>query len=128
MEKIEIEASENSPYILLDPQAGRIVFKGSCYPENTFEFFQPVISWLEVYVSSKRVELSVVEMQLTYFNSATTQVLFDILELLDQNRDKGVLVKWYYDTNDPNGKEDFLDFSEEFPDLEIVAVAYEKKV
>ena len=43
MRNINITQSENIPKIILDFESGFIEFNGKCYPENTFEFFEPIL-------------------------------------------------------------------------------------
>ena len=47
MKNIHIEATKYTPEILLDPENCVIEIRGKSYPENTFEFYKPVIEWLE---------------------------------------------------------------------------------
>jgi hypothetical protein len=119
-----IGKSENSPQITLDWATGLIEFEGKSYPENTFEFYQPVIEWLEIYFSGKAKLKTTVNIKLSYFNSATTQVLFDIFDLIQDGEKKELEVNWFYDGNDEFGTEDYEDYADEFPDLNIKAIPF----
>lgn len=122
MENINIEKSDNSPKVIMDAQKGFIEFDGKSYPENTFEFYEPILEWLKEYFTNKKE--TIVNIKLTYFNSATTQILFDILDVIQDSQHKSVNINWYYDSEDEHGMEDFEDYSDEFPDLNINAIAF----
>jgi len=124
MKNIFIKKTENSPKIILDADNGLIEFEGKCYPENTFDFFEPLIEWLEEYFDGNTKEKTVVNMKLTYFNSATTQSLFDIFDLMQDGDYNDLEINWFYDAKNENGLEDFEDYSDEFEELNIKAVAF----
>ncbi|EJF07654.1 protein of unknown function (DUF1987) [Thiovulum sp. ES] len=124
MEGFFVDKSENSPRILLDWEQGLIEFDGKSYPENTFEFYEPVIEWLEIYFSGKAKNKTVVNIKLIYFNSATTQVLFDIFDLIQDGEKNELEINWFYDGSDEFGTEDYEDYVDEFPDLHIKAVPF----
>jgi len=124
MESIFIDKTENSPKVVLDYENGLIELEGKCYPENTFDFFEPLIEWLEEYFKENTKEKTVVNMKLTYFNSATTQSLFDIFDLMQDGECNNLEINWFYDANNENGLEDYEDYSDEFEDLNIKSVAY----
>ena len=122
MENIFIEEKENSPKVILDNVQNLIELDGKSYPENTFEFYEPILEWLkEYFIEDKQ---TIVNIKLTYFNSATTQILFDILDVIADSENKNVQINWYYDSTDEHGLDDYEDYSEEFSDLHIKAVAF----
>ncbi len=123
MENINIEKTDNSPKVILDYTTGLIEFDGKCYPENTFDFFEPLTTWIEEYFNDNAQELTTVNIKLTYFNSATTQVLFDVLDIIQDGKSNELNINWFYDATNENGLEDFEDYSDEFPDLNIKSVA-----
>ena len=126
MNNIIITKTDSSPEVLFDYANGIIELEGKSYPENTFDFYEPLLAWLTEYFGGKCQEETVVNLKLTYFNSATTQILFDILDIIQNGEYKTLTVNWFYDSEDENGMEDYEDFSAEFEDLKILAVAYGK--
>ncbi len=124
MENIKIEQTDNSPEIILDYEKGLIEFEGKSYPENTFDFYEPLTAWIEEYFSLNEQPITIINFKLTYFNSATTQILFDILDLIQDGKSNEVIVNWYYDKNNENGMDDYEDYSDEFEELNIQAIAY----
>jgi hypothetical protein len=124
MEKLVINESDNSPKVILCCDDNLIEFEGKSYPENTFEFYHPIIEWLEDYFLDYDEKMTV-NFKFTYFNSATTQIIYDILDLMKDNKSKISSVSWYYDENNENSIEDYEDYSDEFPELSIEAVTLE---
>jgi len=125
MENMNISATDNSPIVTLDSENGIIEFEGKCHPENTFEFFAPILEWLETYFDGNAQENTIINFKLGYFNSVTTQTIFDIFDLILEGTYNNLEVNWYYDKSSKSAYADYEDFSEEFEDLNIKAVPYE---
>ena len=62
-----------------------------------------------------------INFKFTYFNSATTQIIFEILDIISEAKPKNINISWFYDAENQNGLEDYEDYSEEFPQLNIQA-------
>lgn len=122
MQRLDIEQTENAPKIILDYENGFIELEGKCYPENTFEFFEPIVEWLTEYFKNNTDKSTTVNIKLTYFNSATTQSLFDIFDILQESEHTDLDINWYYEVNNKNALRDYEDYSEEFEELNIKAV------
>jgi len=124
MKNINIIKTDNTPNIIFDYESGFIEFDGKSYPENTFDFYNPLLEWLKEYFTDKAQDKTTVSFKLTYFNSATTQILFDILDIINDGDKKELVVNWYYDGDNDNGLEDYEDISDEFEELDIKAITY----
>jgi hypothetical protein len=122
MPKLMIQETDNSPKVILCTDTKLIEFEGKSYPENTFEFYQPILKWLETCFLDNDEKMAV-NFKFTYFNSATTQIIYDILDLMQEHKSKISCIHWYYDENNENSIEDYEDYSDEFPDLSIEAVS-----
>jgi len=122
---IKIDPTDNSPKIILNADEGLIEFEGKSYPENTFSFYKPVLEWLEDYFENIHDD-TVVNFKFTYFNSATTQVIFDILDIIQEYYHEGIKIYWYFDEDNESAKEDYEDYAEEFPQLNIQPVVLQK--
>ncbi|MBU1171378.1 MAG: DUF1987 domain-containing protein [Proteobacteria bacterium] len=112
MDDLKIEPTKFTPEITFDYNHRLLEIKGESYPENTSEFFNPVFKWLEDYLAGDHDETTVVNIELYYFNSSSSKVLMNFLEVLDQASAKGknITVNWVYEEED----EDSLEFGEEF--------------
>ncbi len=119
MEKIYIPATKYTPEILLDAENGVMNFRGKSYPENTFEFYAPIIEWVKNYFKNPKKETTV-NMEIVYFNSSTSKLFFNLLDILHENMNKSkITVNWIYDKDNENAKEAGEDFIDDFPDMDI---------
>ncbi|HPD94389.1 MAG TPA: DUF1987 domain-containing protein [Tenuifilaceae bacterium] len=109
MEPLYIEPSEFTPRIFFDPASSVFEISGFSRPENVVGFYKPLIKWLEDFedqVLSKNTEFTksnlVVNLKLTYFNSASSKFLLDILMIFMKFHSKGnnVEINWFYDEDD----------------------------
>ena len=111
METLIFESTKSTPYINFDPTTHQLEIKGESYPENTAEYYQPVLQWLKDYTMVVKAQQIVVNIELIYFNSSTSKVLMDIFDLLDlAAANNTVEINWIYDLED----EDNLEYGEEF--------------
>jgi len=119
MEKVYIPATRYTPEITLDPQKGLIEMKGKSYPENTFEFYKPIIDWVKEYVKNPN-DTTTVNMEIVYFNSSTSKLFFNLFDILYENKDKSkITINWIYDKENDTAKEAGEDFIEDFPDIDF---------
>ena len=126
MNDILLKQSENTPKVIMNQTKGLIEFEGKSYPENTFAFYRPLTEWLKYYFKnySDENKETTVNFKFSYFNSATTQIIFEILDIFQEAKVKNIKIYWFYDKNNKNGLEDYEDYSEEFPMLNIKAKVY----
>ena len=119
MEKMVIEATKYTPAITLDPD-GTISMVGKSYPENTFEFYAPVMEWVERYFQSTPAQKTVVNMEILYFNSSSSKLFFDFFDLLEEySSEHEIEVNWIYDAENESAEEAGEDFIEDFESLKI---------
>lgn len=119
MDNLKIEATQYTPDISLNTN-GEIKLTGKSYPENTFEFYRPIIDWLEEYFEEYAQDKTVVDIEITYFNSSTSKVFFDIFDIFDKNTDNSeIVINWIYDEEDDSSLESGEDLQEDFENLSI---------
>jgi len=127
MENIYIESTKYTPEILLDYENGLIKIKGKSYPENTFEFYHPVVTWLENYFDAPKAE-TLVQMEIIYFNSSSSKLFFDIFDLLEEHmEDSNITIEWCYDEENESAMEAGEEFIEDFTSLNIRLVPLQKE-
>ena len=118
MNTVEIQATKYTPFLLLDPEKRKIEIRGESYPENTIEFYSPLILWLEEYFAQPpSSEPLVIEISIIYFNSSSSKVFMDLFDECDAKASQGynIQVFWFYDPEN----EAALEYGEEFKeDLE----------
>ncbi|CAN8140317.1 SiaC family regulatory phosphoprotein domain-containing protein [uncultured Thiomicrorhabdus sp.] len=119
MERLSITATQYTPEISMDP-AGMITITGKSYPENTFEFYTPVMEWLESYFNGHAMPTTVVNMEIIYFNSSSSKLFFDFFDVLDENNDHcDIQINWIYDEENESAQEAGEDFIDDFENLSI---------
>lgn len=100
MEKFEIPSTEDTPEVCLDKVASIFRLAERSYPEDAFEFYQPILKWVDSYTKNPN-EKTLFEFQLDYFNTTSSKQIFKILMLLEElSKSKDVKVKWLYKASD----------------------------
>jgi hypothetical protein len=120
METLKIQGTEDSPQVLLDSGENIFELSGRSLPEDVNTFYEPVLSWIEEYAKSPQ-ENTIFNFRLTYFNTASSKVILDILSQFEEMIEDGhkVLVKWHF----PDEDEDMQEAGEEY--AEMVDVPFE---
>jgi hypothetical protein len=109
MEIISLEGTEDTPRVILDSKNGIFEISGRSLPEDTAEFYQPVLDWLEAYAASPNSSTEFV-FKLEYFNTASSKLILDILSKLEDI--SGAKVHWYFHEDDEDMEEAGQEFSE----------------
>jgi hypothetical protein len=111
VKNINVSASQSTPAIQGDWQAGVLKMQGDSYPENAFELFGEIIQWVEDYLAQSADPLRL-ELQLLYLNTSSIKAMMDIFDLLEDAHVNGrdVSVKWHYDKRN----ERLAELAEEF--------------
>lgn len=110
MEIINLEGTEDTPKIILDKTNGIYEISGRSLPEDSAEFYQPVLDWLDQYQETPDSNTEFV-FKLEYFNTASSKLILDVLSKLEDI--DGVTIIWYYHEDD----EDMQEAGEEFSEL-----------
>ena len=123
MEPIDIKANASSPAVRFDIEKSTLFITGESYPENSFDFYAPVISWLKV--SLQELSEFTLDIAITYMNSSSTKCTLDIMDVMEDAFCRGVKTSiiWRYDLENPRSYEMAEDFREEvtFPfEIEVL--------
>ncbi len=109
MEIIHLEGTEDTPKIILDKNNGIFEISGRSLPEDSAEFYQPVVDWLEAYAKSPNDKSEFV-FKLEYFNTASSKLILDVLSKIEDV--KNAVIRWYYHEDDEDMEEAGQEFSE----------------
>mgnify|MGYP000642048402 CR=1 FL=1 len=122
MENLTIDETKYTPNIVLDAQKGLIEIKGKSYPENTFEFYKPMIDWVEEYFKGHELPKTIINFEIIYFNSSSSKLFFDFFDLIEEmsNEGKYIEINWIYDKDNDSALEAGEDFKEDFEKLNFV--------
>ena len=59
MKRIEIQASNNTPHIILDAGANNLLIEGKSFPEDSKEFYREVIDWMDELKTTNPKEIKI---------------------------------------------------------------------
>ena len=113
MELINIKGTYDTPAVILDAVNNVFEISGRSYPEDTAEFYIPILEWVDSYVKNPNKKTAF-SFKLDYFNSSSYKPFLDILLRLGEIKKKGfdVEVEWHYKEGDLDIKEAGEEFSE----------------
>ena len=101
MENIITESTSHLPRIEFCTN-GRLLLEGRSIPENASTLFDPLIQFAE----SIEIETVVFDINLEYFNTASSKKLMELLRRLDVNSKINDLhVNWHYEEGDDDSVE-----------------------
>ena len=113
MEALRIEQTDDSPEVILDQEGNIFEISGKSLPEDVVQFFQPILDWLDEY-RKKPKPYTRFDFKLSYFNTASSKLILDILMILEEMKEegKGVLVKWISLASDEDMQEAGREYQE----------------
>ncbi len=114
MEPIIIEGTAKTPSVRFDPTTGVFEIKGRSIPENSVEFYKPIVDWLDKYKENPMSKTEV-NIKLEYFNTSSSKCILDVfkkLEAIHKARNE-VQINWFYEEDD----EDMLEAGEDYESI-----------
>lgn len=114
MDLIVIEGTPKTPSVNFNASTGILEIKGRSIPENSIEFYKPLIEWIDKYGSSPQPK-TIVNIQLEYFNTSSSKCILDVFKRLEAivNAGHDVLINWHYEEDD----EDMLEAGEDYQSI-----------
>ena len=111
MKRLEIEPTVNSAHILLDAEKSIFLIEGKSFPEDSKNFFHPILEWLKEYKLQKPASFDL-KINLFYLSSSSIISVKQILIILMDYQTSGtnVTVFWYYDEDDDDIKKTGEDY------------------
>jgi len=120
MEKLFIQGTETLPTVDFNPN-GDLKIDGKAIPEDAKKLFIPIFEWLEK-LDVENVEFDV---NLYYFNTAVSKLLFDMFFNTVENKNiKNILVKWRYEEGDDDSHESGLMYRDQIPEIKFEFFVY----
>lgn len=110
-----INPKVNYPFILTDASKGLISISGISIPESPAQFYVPLMTWIDDYLTNISNSLTV-NFEMLYFGNRSTKAFFDLFQLLDIHHKAGkqIKVNWFYHPGDNDIMEDGVDFADFF--------------
>jgi len=117
---LEKEKTTSTPYILVDEEKNYMKFEGRCFRENIGEVFKEVDQWLDTYLNTE-FDLFTFDNEISYFNSSTTKIIYNMLMKLDKyaGDGKNIVVNWITAEDNEVMIECGEDFMEEIENLKF---------
>ena len=111
---IKIDGKEDTPKVILDPNNNLFEISGRSLPEDAIQFYEPILTWLNEYSRNPNANTEL-NIKLSYFNTASSKLILDILMILEEMVENGKQcdIKWYYELDD----EDMEEAGEEYSEL-----------
>jgi len=100
MEKLYIEATDDTPGINFNPDENTFIISDRSLPENAIEFYLPIFEWLDKYCSNPNNQTAF-DFKLDYFNTASAKQIAKILLVLKKlSENNDVAINWHYKEED----------------------------
>lgn len=123
MENYYLKSTSKTPLLDFNFDEGVFEIKGRSIPENSIEFYKPLISWIEEYTSNPRKK-TLLLVKLEYFNTSSSKCLVEVIRKLEKVYHLGYEIKifWYYESDD----EDMLESGEDFKEIIKIPIELHK--
>lgn len=119
MKNYIVEETKYTPFIQLNVEDRVLEIKGKSYPENTFEFYKPLMNSLKEYFEAPSDNITLINIEIIYFNSSSSKFFFDLFDYIEEVQNKGfkIDIRWIYDEENESAQEAGEDFQEDFEEL-----------
>lgn len=103
------------PSVSFDAETGVCEISGESYLDNTAEFYERLLNWLDQYIKEVKKPITF-SFKLTYFNTSSSKRILYIMLKLKEFIDQGgeVTANWHYDKKD-------IEMEEDIEDLKMIA-------
>ena len=109
MENINLEGTPKTPTVKFDSGAGSLELSGRSIPENSIEFYKPLLEWIDKYGSAPKSKTEV-NIKLEYFNTSSSKCILDVFKKLESVKGTDMVINWFYEEDD----EDMLEAGEDY--------------
>jgi len=122
MENLIINQTDITPLVDFNGETHVLKMTGESYPENAARFYDPVLRWIEAFMTADSNRAIVAQFELTMFNSSTAKILMDIVDALNDGagKEKSITLIWLYHEINDLIEEFGNDLKEDYPDLTVV--------
>jgi SiaC family regulatory phosphoprotein len=115
MWKFEIPATTRTPEVSFDFGENHLKLAGESYPEDVTEFYNPVFSALDTYLTKLGKGSCRFDFELIYLNSSSAKAIMMLMDKLDAAAANGAAIDvfWHYDKEDDTMQELGEEFGED---------------
>ena len=114
MEIFRTGGTSKTPKVLFDAESGDFKIEGRSIPENSIEFYKPLMDWMDEY-ATKPNNNTTVFIKLEYFNTSSSKCILDIFKKMERIKINGfeVSIVWHYEQDD----EDMFEAGEDYQSI-----------
>ncbi len=115
MENLIVEGTNKTPTVHLLADTGNFEISGKSIPENSFGFYQPLLTWLDEYAANPASKTEF-KIMLEYFNTSSSKCLLDMFRKLEAIKKAGrsdIAILWHYEQDD----EDMMEAGQDYDSL-----------
>ncbi|QSE96742.1 DUF1987 domain-containing protein [Fulvivirga lutea] len=110
MDNYTLTPTPKTPRLYFNSESGDFEISGRSIPENSIEFYRPLMEWLDKYVSAPSTKTRMT-VNLEYFNTSSSKCLVEIFRKLEKTLgNSDVKILWHYEEED----EDMMESGEDF--------------
>ncbi len=102
-----------TPDVNFSANTGICEIAGESYQEETFEFFNRLIAWIDEFIMKVRMPITM-NFKLTYFNTSSARAIQEMINLLKKYKEQGgqVVINWYYQDEEDSTYEEAEDMQD----------------
>jgi hypothetical protein len=104
MKQLLISPTSVTPRVHFDNERGYFELSGMSLPEDSFNFYKPLVEWLSNYVNQPAAATELV-FKMEYFNTSSTAYILKIMKEIGKMKSGQATVKWYHDFEDDDMSE-----------------------
>lgn len=122
MKNIFIAATPSTPEVDFHFDERLLSLKGESFPENAAMFWGQIIQAVHRFIAEDRSgDPITINVELAYFNSSSTKMLFSLFDALNDKAESGtpVTLNWYHDEDDDTIYEFGQELCEDFSALDF---------
>ncbi len=114
LDRLYLKPTEETPEIVFDKDKPEFRVTGKSYMEDATAHYYMVLGWLNLY-SKQPNDKTVFKFELEYVNTASSKIVHDLLDILDNMYLDGsnVVIEWHYYEED----EDMEELGKEFEEI-----------
>ena len=114
MDSLFLQETKSSPAIKFNSETGVLEISGESYPENSYEFYKPLIVWIARFCAHFPGPI-VLNCRVSYLNTGSTKSMMDIFDILEDRFRQGgkVQVQWFCDSENDRAIETAEEFMED---------------
>lgn len=111
MEKLELRATAKTPFVSLNGETGEMIIRGRSIPDNSEEYWQPILQWFYAY-STEPNKITSFIFDMEYFNMSSSKPILFLLHKMNDLIEEGyeVNIEWRY----PKGDEEMLETGNDY--------------